>query len=106
MRPGNTSAPEFTDDFSDHRYAYDRMAPGAWVRLRFSPLGEVPLHPYLGYALREEIIHPYPGSLLAEQRPDGLAESNFRHSRQFLDAHGQRGVSGGCGLLYGDDHRH
>jgi hypothetical protein len=70
---GNLSAPDFTGDMSDERFNYERLSPGIWTRVRFSPLGEEhPLEPWVGYHYRLVQVSSYEGSILAEQRPVGI----------------------------------
>ena len=71
--PGNKASPEVPSELLDPYYAYDRVTPAAWLRVRASPLGEQsPFHPYVGYGFRWNALRPYAGSLLEQQRPRGI----------------------------------
>jgi len=70
---GNDSAPHFRGDVSDQRFNYERLTPGAWVRLRGKPLGEQrPLQAYVGYGWRTTRVRAYEGSVLSETQPTGM----------------------------------
>ncbi len=70
---GNLSAPDFGGDLRDPRFNYERFAPGLWVRLRGRPGGaESPLEVYGGLAYRKTEVTAFDGSILEEQRPQGL----------------------------------
>ncbi|MFL5318149.1 MAG: Omp85 family outer membrane protein [Myxococcaceae bacterium] len=71
---GNVSSPGFNGDVTDKRFNYDRLSPGAWVRLRGQPFGDGhPFQPYIGYAFRYTRVHVYPGSVLEQEQPLGIA---------------------------------
>ncbi len=70
---GNLSAPDFRGQEDDERYNYDRGSPGAWLRLRWHPLGEPhPLQTYVGYFWRHTNVEPYQPSVLAQLEPLGI----------------------------------
>lgn len=71
--PGNASAPGSSGDPSDRRFAYQRLSPAGWVRLRGHLLGEDhPLQAYAGYSYRQTRVTPYEDSLLEQTRPPGF----------------------------------
>ena len=70
---GNMSAPEFRGQEDDERYNYEKGSPGAWLRLRWRPLGEPhPLQSYVGYSWRYTRVEPYRTSMLAQLEPVGI----------------------------------
>ncbi len=72
---GNLAAPGETAEPSreNRRFAFDRLSPGAWVRLRLSAAGdEGPVQVFAGYAFRWLGLSPYIGSVLLEERPAGV----------------------------------
>lgn len=70
---GNVSSPEFSGDVTDKRYNYERLSPGAWVRVRGQPFGDNhPFQPYVGYQYRWTRVDTYAGSVLAQERPVGI----------------------------------
>ncbi|HLL02684.1 MAG TPA: BamA/TamA family outer membrane protein [Myxococcaceae bacterium] len=70
---GNRSAPDFHGRENDEQYNYEKGSPGAWVRLRWHPLGEPhPLQTYVGYSWRHTRVEPYQRSMLAQLEPVGI----------------------------------
>ena len=73
LGPGNLSAPDYTGDLRDRRFAYQRRSPAAWVRVRQKPLGaDSPLQTYVGAAWRTTWVGAYEGSVLQALRAPGI----------------------------------
>ncbi len=72
--PGNLTEPGFDGPSNDPRFNYDRLSPGGFVRLRM-PLvrPDFPLQGYVSYGFRYTKVDPYPGSLLVQEAPVGIA---------------------------------
>ncbi|HCF62630.1 MAG TPA: hypothetical protein DFS52_32160, partial [Myxococcales bacterium] len=65
---GNASSPDLAVELRTPAFSYRSRRAGGWARVRLGRERSNP-RPYAGYEFDYTIVHPYPGSALAQQAP-------------------------------------